>query len=500
MKKVYATLALVVLLVSACGQTPEPTSDVPESLLAPQVFGSSRVVAWGYNRNGQLDIPTPPLGTRYTAVAGGSSHSLALRSDGHVIQTGDLPSQVSAPALPVGRKYEAVAAGIHHSLALRSDGVVVAWGDDSYGQLQVPALPTGLRYTAIAAKAYHTLALRSDGRVVAWGNNDYGQTVVPALPTGLIYKAIGAGYGHSLAVRSDGRVVAWGDNDHGQSDVPPLPTGLTYRAVAGGANHSLALRSDGRVVAWGFNDDGQTNVPALPANLTYKAVDAGFYHNLALRSDGRIIAWGYNQDGVTDVPALPNGYTYTAMRAGNFHNLAIASYTPSIIPPTPVAQYSVHFEGLTSGTPVASVAVGRGVTYGGAGKVNTNPIQIEGRTAGSKQNRAIVFGKTAAKVLTVVGDDGKTPSASGGTLAVSFVPSFNSRGVTVGTLDLIGALPAGATLTVYPVAGEPRTVVIPGLVVGSKQPRTVALGDAGVRAVGVTASTAFALDNIVFGE
>jgi hypothetical protein len=179
--------------------------------------------------------------------------------------------------------YTAVAGGTYHSLALRSDGTVVAWGNNGNGQTNVPALPSGVTYTAVAGGVFHSLALRSDGTVVAWGNNGEGQTNVPALPSGVTYTAVAGGSFHSLALRSDGTVVAWGRNANGETEVPALPSGVTYTAVAGGVLHSLALRSDGTVVGWGDNNNGQTTVPALPSGVTYTGVAGGGLHSLALR-------------------------------------------------------------------------------------------------------------------------------------------------------------------------------------------------------------------------
>ena len=79
------------------------------------------------------------------------------------------------PALPSGLSYVAIAAGTAHTVARRSDGSVVTWGDNSLGQCNVPALPSGLSYVEIAAGIYHTVARRSDGSIVAWGDNQYGQ-------------------------------------------------------------------------------------------------------------------------------------------------------------------------------------------------------------------------------------------------------------------------------------------------------------------------------------
>ncbi|WP_437294428.1 RCC1 domain-containing protein [Sorangium sp. So ce426] len=131
----------------------------------------------------------------------------------------------------------AVAAGTWHSLALRSDGTVRAWGEGSEGQLgqgakassPVPVPVASLDgVTAIAAGRWHSLALRSDGTARAWGSNASGQLGNPtyppwsqpqAAPVPVLLDqitAIAAGDAHALALRADGTRWAWGDNDSGQ--------------------------------------------------------------------------------------------------------------------------------------------------------------------------------------------------------------------------------------------------------------------------------------------
>ena len=73
------------------------------------------------------------------------------------------------PLAGLNATFTNIAAGSSHSLALKSDGTVVAWGKNFYGQAIVPAGLSGV--TAIAAGGDHSLALKSDGTVVAWGAN-----------------------------------------------------------------------------------------------------------------------------------------------------------------------------------------------------------------------------------------------------------------------------------------------------------------------------------------
>ena len=230
--------------------------------------GVSTLLGWGNNGEGQTTIPAGLSGV--TAIAAGSSHSLALKSDGTVVGWGW--SRYGQTTIPVGLSgVTAIAAGSFHSLALKSDGTVVGWGDnDTYGQTTIPVGLSGV--TAIAASYNHSLALKSDGTVVGWGDNTSGQTTIPAGLSGVT--AIAAGYSHSLALKSDGTVVGWGSTS--------IPAGLIgVTAIAAGLSHSLTLKSDGTVVGLGYNASGQTTIPAGLSGVT--AIAAGLYHSLALK-------------------------------------------------------------------------------------------------------------------------------------------------------------------------------------------------------------------------
>jgi hypothetical protein len=128
-----------------------------------QVCGLGRtVVAWGYNSYGQTNVPAGL--SNIVTVAGGLSHSLALREDGKVVAWGY--NQYGQTNVPPGLdNVVAIGGGGSHSLALRSDGTVVAWGQNTSGQTNVP--PGRGKVIAIAAGGSHSLALQSDGTVVA---------------------------------------------------------------------------------------------------------------------------------------------------------------------------------------------------------------------------------------------------------------------------------------------------------------------------------------------
>ena len=139
-------------------------------------------------------------GKTVIVVAAGGSHSLVLCSDGTLAAWGynysgqlgnnsttssTVPVAVNTSGVLAGKTVIAVAGGSSHSLALCSDSTVVAWGENSDGQLgnnsttgsAVPvavntsAVLFGKTVIAVAVGTYHSLALCSDGTLAAWGDN-----------------------------------------------------------------------------------------------------------------------------------------------------------------------------------------------------------------------------------------------------------------------------------------------------------------------------------------
>ena len=277
---------------------------------AIQMFGAGRVVAWGWNEEGQTNVPAGL--NNAVAVAGGYYQSLALKQNGTVMAWGGNEyGQTNVPAI-LGNVV-AVAAGLHHNLALKRNGTVVAWGENGGGQCNVPA---GLNnVVAVAGGWGHSLALKQDGTVVAWGRNDYGQCNVPAGLNDVV--AVAAGAYFSLALKQDGTVVAWGYNCFGQCNVPAGLSNVV--TVAAGVAHSLALKQDGTVVAWGRNSRGQCNVPAGLDSVV--AVAVGWDDSLALKHNGTVVVWGNNSIGQANIPAgLSN---VVAVAVGDYHCLAL---------------------------------------------------------------------------------------------------------------------------------------------------------------------------------
>ena len=142
-----------------------------------------------------------------TRIAAGGSHNLALKDDGTVWAWGgnrfgqlgnnsvddkgvSTPVPVIFPGKPPEVKATAIAAGTTHSLARMDDGTVWAWGHNLAGQLGIGStvdshIPVKVSINNVAVKdvmelvvvgGHHTIVRKmSDGKFLAWGYNEYGQ-------------------------------------------------------------------------------------------------------------------------------------------------------------------------------------------------------------------------------------------------------------------------------------------------------------------------------------
>ncbi len=285
------------------------------------------VYAWGDNSAGELGngsmtdsaYPGAVNGlSSVSAVAAGNFHSLALQGNavyawgengsgelGNGMQGIGANRPVPVAVVGLSGGVTAIAAGTSHSLAVQN-GAACAWGGNDNGQLgngmsgitansDVPVAVSGLGsgVTAIAGGSLHSLAVQN-GRVFAWGGNGDGQlgngtttdsdvpvAVDPADLTNIT--AVAAGVASSYALAADGSLWVWGNNDIGQlglGDTTPRttpqhllpPDGYRYTAIGApsGADHAVAILAP--VVHHFF--DGEV---ALSNGVYYLAVASGNY-------------------------------------------------------------------------------------------------------------------------------------------------------------------------------------------------------------------------------
>jgi len=215
----------------------------------------------------------------------GHSGFLALTSAGEIVPLVE-PTGSPLPALPPGLSWIDVASGSTHGVALRSDGRALAWGSNSLGQLAIPPLPPGMTYTQLAADRARTILLRSDGHAVECGNA--GVATLPPHPTGVTYVAMDGDDDGTILLRSDGTIDVVGGQLTEQLNVPPLPPRRRYVAVSMLRYYCAAIRSDGELVTW-----GASNAPAPPPpppGVSYVEISGGERVLFARRSDGTAIA------------------------------------------------------------------------------------------------------------------------------------------------------------------------------------------------------------------
>ena len=315
-------------------------------------------------------------GSTNWAVAGGSSHTVALKNDGTVWTWGAASGGAvgSSAARPVPTMVNgvtgviAISAGVQHTLALRSDGTVWAWGDNTYGMLGDNTTTSGPTFapvtnlssiTAIAAGSYFSVALKSDGTVWAWGSNSDGQlgdgtrtqrNVATQVPAFSGVAAIAAGDLFTVVRKTDGTVWAWGNNQlsqlgdttQGFRTAPGQVPGVSASAGPwAGSAHTLVSTADGSVYAWGWNNLGQSGgtaaaaTPRLVSGISNLTAADGSTFTIARASDGTAWTFGADSSGqigdgtvgnAVVVPAQVTALTdVAAVAAGLNHAVAVTA-------------------------------------------------------------------------------------------------------------------------------------------------------------------------------
>jgi alpha-tubulin suppressor-like RCC1 family protein len=199
---------------------------------------------WGFNGYGQLGdntgtnrstpVTTFAGGTNWKQVACGNAHTVAIKTDGTLWiwgrntngQLGDNTSGTNR-STPVttfagGTNWKQVAGGQTHTAAIKTDGTLWTWGFNYTGQLgnntsvtrstPVTTLAGGTNWKQVAGGGYHTAAIKTDGTLWTWGRNSAAQlgdittvnrsTPVTTFAGGTNWKQVSGGIAHTAAVTS----------------------------------------------------------------------------------------------------------------------------------------------------------------------------------------------------------------------------------------------------------------------------------------------------------
>ena len=222
----------------------------------------------------------------------------------------------------IGSDYLKISAGSTHYLALKTNGELYAWGNNKSGQvgtgssiIKSYAMPQliGDGYSEISAGLEHSLALKNNGDLYAWGLNSTNQSIPGTsssdpyvLSPTLIdnnFSFITAGVSHSMAIKNNGDLYAWGINFNGQlgvnSAVSTLRLGMTqidigekYSYASCGFGYSMAIRTNKDLYGWGDNSSGQLDLPRTGSNWSKKLVPTFISNNFSLVNCSRYFTIG----------------------------------------------------------------------------------------------------------------------------------------------------------------------------------------------------------------
>ncbi len=330
--KILALCLICATVPVACGSGPVFPTEAPAGSNS-----AARVIGWGENAEGQINIPASA--TSVVAIAVGAYHSLALRSDGIVLAWGaNNAGQIDVPAGL--SNVISIDAGEYYSLALRQDGTVIGWGAPETGPYPPPTSLSNL--ISVAVGHSFNIGLLSGGAVAAWG--PWPSYVIIGSSDNV---AIGK---DGLLLKSNGTLFSWNPLENTETQIYPgisdfvlLASGGSFQfpppmapnneqlqlaPVAPSYIRGLVLRHNGEVLALGDNTFGQGSIPETLTDAI--SLSASTVSSIALRKDGSLVGWGMLTNPAVGLSNLvPPGLSNVVRVAiGTRHSLAIIDTLP----------------------------------------------------------------------------------------------------------------------------------------------------------------------------
>ena len=279
-----------------------------------------------------------PLAGRFTAVAAGYYHMLAVKDDGTLWGAGRQQSSELGMAsgsaiynsftqIPGVSDVKSIVGGYAASYLVKTDGTI--WGVGAYSSACGCSTFTKIsgpvkQFEKVTSKARTLMATASDGSVWMFAYNEYGQgglghynawvySLTQVAPAGVYAQAM-ADDMYSVAIRQDGTLWVTGSNSgqaFGNASLSMVNTftqtgaGATYVSVATLPNGILALTATGDIWASGQNPSGTFGGGSTAARSTFGLTAAGPFVKLvagwdtafALKADGTVWAAGSNYNG-----------------------------------------------------------------------------------------------------------------------------------------------------------------------------------------------------------
>ena len=181
------------------GQSPHCETCAPEGAFAALSAGKRHAcaldadgaaVCWGWNLHGRA---TPPPGARFSAIAAGGGHSCGIAEFANLVCWG---RNTLGQAEPRDGPFSALALGTRHTCALRTDGSAFCQGDGD------EASPPPTVFAQIAAGYRQTCGITPEGGLECWGIN-------PVSVHSEKFASVSVGYGRTCALTFAGAPKCW---------------------------------------------------------------------------------------------------------------------------------------------------------------------------------------------------------------------------------------------------------------------------------------------------